>query len=147
MLAFSAAAIISWRTQCAGLHGEGDHGSIDRGHLVRGSPRHLHFLRWARRLDSRVRARIGCVPGAVLHLWHGERANRLLKERKNILKRHRFDPDADLRLGSGGCWEWNSDKPELHRDVAEYFGRRNEDGAAPVEGGSSAPAGDLERVS
>ncbi len=39
-----------------------------------------------------------------------------------------FDPKADIALDHNGCWEWSSDKPELHRRVKQYFASRKEDG-------------------
>ena len=42
--------------------------------------------------------------------------------------RFAFDPQADIALAESGCWRWSSDKPELHRAVAEFFVKRREDG-------------------
>jgi hypothetical protein len=39
-----------------------------------------------------------------------------------------FDPAADVRVGSDGCWEWANRKPALHRWAAAYLSRRREDG-------------------
>lgn len=87
-----------------------------------------HYLRWAVPFAAAIRARIGCIPGMALHLWHGDSANRQYSRRNAILKRHQFDPASDLSLNTGGLWEWASDKPDLHREVAEYFHARREDG-------------------
>jgi len=45
-----------------------------------------------------------------------------------ILLDAHYDPRTDLRLNADGCWTWNSDKPELHRRLREYFAGRREDG-------------------
>jgi hypothetical protein len=87
-----------------------------------------YFADWCRAVYPRVRARVGFVPGAVLHLWHGEVADRRYVDRNRELAGFGFDPATDVRVGEGGCWEWASRKPGLHRWAAEYFGRRREDG-------------------
>jgi hypothetical protein len=87
-----------------------------------------YFLDWCKAVYPRVRARVGFVPGAVLHLWHGEVGDRRYVDRNRELAGFGFDPAADVRVGADGCWEWASRKPGLHRWAAEYFGRRLEDG-------------------
>lgn len=106
----------TWSTPC-----------IDRiiGHNER---HHEHFMAWGERMYADVRAEIGAVPGNSLHLWHGEMADRRYLERYQELQRFGFDPHADLRVGPEGCWEWNSDKPDMHQWVKNYFGQRKEDG-------------------
>jgi hypothetical protein len=89
-----------------------------------------YFAEWCRAVYPRVRARVGYVPGAVLHLWHGEVADRRYVDRNRELAGFGFDPARDIRVGEGGCWEWASRNPGLHRWAAEYFGRRREDGEA-----------------
>jgi hypothetical protein len=87
-----------------------------------------YFTAWCRAVYPRVRARVGFVPGAVFHLWHGEVGDRRYVDRNRDLAGFRFDPAVDVRVGANGCWEWASDKPDLHRWAAEYFARRREDG-------------------
>lgn len=94
-----------------------------------------HFAGWAETFWAAVHGQIGWVPGAALHLWHGERSNRRYSLRHRALERFPFDPQTDLRIGETGCWEWASDKPALHRCVIDYFVDRQEDGAD-----GSAPA-------
>ena len=86
------------------------------------------FAAWSQRLYRQVRARVGFVPGTVLHLWHGDIDHRRYVRRNQELAGFAFDPGTDLRLGASSCWEWNSDKPDLHRWASEYFGQRLEDG-------------------
>ena len=87
-----------------------------------------YFAAWAKRQYRDVRAALGCVPGTVLHLWHGDIENRRYVLRNRELAEFGFDPAADVRVGGSGCWEWSSRKPALHRWAREYFGHRNEDG-------------------
>ena len=58
-------------------------------------------------------------------LWHGDIARRKYTERDRSLAD--FDPSSDIAIGSTGCWQWNSDKPTMHRAVREYFQSRRED--------------------
>jgi hypothetical protein len=128
----------------AGITGGGDHAIVHAscgdcaspcldGLLGVHSARRQHFMRWGEAFYKHVRGEIGYVAGAVLHLWHGERADRRYAERHKALESSAFDPEKDLQVGAAGCWEWASDKPAMHRWVAAYFAQRNEDGTAEVE--------------
>jgi hypothetical protein len=86
------------------------------------------FVRWASAVAADVNARIGYVPGSLLHLWHGDVSKRHYVARSKELEAFGFHPGHDIRIGSTGCWEWNSAKPALHTWAAAYFGRREEDG-------------------
>jgi hypothetical protein len=87
-----------------------------------------YFIDWCKAVYPRVRARVGFVPGALLHLWHGEVGDRRYVDRNRELAGFGFDPAGDVRVGADGCWEWASRKPDLHRWAAGYFARRREDG-------------------
>ena len=91
-----------------------------------------HFEKWYRAVYRMKLAGIGCVPGKVLHLWHGEYNDRRYIERNLEMNNFGFDPSRDLRVGSSGCHEWNSAKPDLHCWAKEYFQSRREDGCAPT---------------
>ena len=86
----------------------------------------LDFANWKSKQLPRVQGRIGCVNGAAFHLYHGSRENRQYVDRLQILRNNNFDID-DIRIGDNGLWEWSSDKPGLHADVADYFHARKED--------------------
>ncbi len=73
-----------------------------------------------------IKGSIYCASGVVSHLWHGSEAVKMKSFRHKILQRYDFSPDEDIRVGSAGLLEWSSDKPELHRAVAEYFRMRNQ---------------------
>ncbi|QEL14404.1 hypothetical protein [Limnoglobus roseus] len=97
--------------------------------IIGSNNRHREFFAaWAKRQYRDVRAKLGCVPGTVLHLWHGETADRRYVLRNQELAAFGFDPAADVRIGPAGCWEWSSRKPALHRWASDYFGHRREDG-------------------
>jgi glycosyltransferase involved in cell wall biosynthesis len=67
------------------------------------------------------------VEGRVFHLWHGRGRDRLHVPRLKLLKAANFDPRTDIALDSNGCWRWNTNKPDLHRQVREYFWIRKDD--------------------
>jgi hypothetical protein len=70
--------------------------------------------------------RVDWLPGRVFHLWHGRFQDRGYTARDAILRRHDFDPRQDL-VREGDLYEWGSDKPGLHAEVAAYFLARRED--------------------
>jgi hypothetical protein len=96
-----------------------------------GSAYHAHFVKWAERAYASVGGRIGCIPGRLLHLWHGNDADRLYDLRNEQFKRFAFDPESDIRLGEGGVWEWASAKPAMHQWARDFFVSRNEDELVP----------------
>lgn len=135
--------------ECHGLYdfciaGSGDHmiahgfcGDVDtrctRKILGNNPPHRRAFETWTAAVSADVGGRIGYVPGMLLHLWHGEIAQRRYVRRNEELAAMEFDPHNDIRVGHDGCWEWNSDKPQLHRWAVEYFRTRHEDGLPPSE--------------
>jgi hypothetical protein len=84
-------------------------------------------LDWAKRFYSDVKGSVYYVKGLVLHLWHGSSSNRRYTERLTILKEANFNPHRDISLDSNHCWRWSSEKPELHRQVKQYFLDRKEE--------------------
>jgi hypothetical protein len=141
---------LAWaaRRELLDRHGFYDHridggGDLTMAHAMFGNIenwRHTHWerdllsptllddiVRWGRTFSDDVRSRVGYVPGRVLHLWHGNHADRMYKERANWLAEHDFDPDTDIALADSGCWEWASRKPELHRKLQEYYSLQRED--------------------
>jgi hypothetical protein len=68
------------------------------------------------------------LPVKAYHIYHGDMSNRQYKSRNIALQDHRFDPQADVRIGDNGLLEWCSDKPELHAELRKFFANRREDG-------------------
>ena len=87
-----------------------------------------HFLAWARPFHDAVRADLGYCRGTVYHLWHGDLKDRHYRERRIGFARFDFDPYTDIAIDGVGAWQWNSDKPSMHRFVRDYFDSRFEDG-------------------
>lgn len=74
---------------------------------------------------------IGYVPGDVIHLYHGTRANRRYVDRYQILRDGGFDPVADLRDDPAAPLQWSDEairnKSEMVEAVRRYFVDRQED--------------------
>jgi hypothetical protein len=87
-----------------------------------------HYEDWAGRHRRAADGEIGCAEGTIVHLWHGDLANRRYLQRHVEFSRFDFDPSTDIAIDRGGCWRWNSDKREMHVHVADYFHSRREDG-------------------
>jgi len=71
-------------------------------------------------------ANVSYTPGIVLHIWHGDRADRDYTHRYQILLLNNYDPVHDVRVNADGVLEWSTEKPKLHRQVNEYFNNRKE---------------------
>lgn len=95
-----------------------------------GSPRYAdHFLRWGVEARDLVRARVGVVPGRILHLWHGDLRNRRYWQREREFCGFNFDPERDLEVDENGLWTWSQEASKPLRVWAEsLFGSRDEDG-------------------
>ena len=87
-----------------------------------------HYREWAEPFSNRVRDRVGCVEGAIYHLWHGDLRNRRYAARFEGLKEFHFDPYSDIAVAESGCLRWNTEKPDLHEYVRNHFVTRKEDG-------------------
>jgi hypothetical protein len=86
------------------------------------------YLAWAEPFHEAVGAAAGWMDGTIYHLWHGDMRDRRGRERHGILTRFAFNPFEDIALDDSGCWRWNTDKPQMHASVREYFASRREDG-------------------
>jgi hypothetical protein len=89
-----------------------------------------HFSQWAESAWEIVRGRVGCVPGALLHLWHGEQRNRGYPHRFAAPARLGFDPLIDLRVEANGLWRWAGDEDRARQFRAlsrQLFANRQED--------------------
>lgn len=84
---------------------------------------------WSVRATKFVRGRIDYVPGAILHLWHGDPQHRKYNERYQILVDEGFDPERHLTIGRSGEWCWTQAAPQkLKQRMRDYFTSRRDDG-------------------
>lgn len=87
-----------------------------------------HFLRWGRLFYEDVQGRLGCIPGTIVHLWHGSHKDRNYLTGQHYLIKMGFNPETDLRIGIEGCWEWACECPELQQWARDFFYGRKDDG-------------------
>lgn len=93
--------------------------------LRMGAAFEAHYRAWAQPVTDCVRGRIGCVPGEVVHLWHGDPRRRGHARRHLAMHAEAYDPVRDVTGEPGAPWRFGSDKPRLRRFLREYFaGRR-----------------------
>ena len=91
-----------------------------------------HFKQWAVRARDLVNTRLGVVPGRILHLWHGDLADRRYGDLERHFRTLGFDPATHIRHDPNGMLEWTEDAPHhLKTWSLELFNGRNEDGARP----------------
>ena len=79
-------------------------------------------------LTETVKAEIAVLETDILHLWHGSRADRAYVARHEGMQQFGFDPFKDIVIEENGSWGWNTDKPDMHDYVRNYFLSRREDG-------------------
>lgn len=89
------------------------------------------LLRYAGRAAVHVRKHVGSLPGACDHYWHGRSRERGYEERHELLVRHQFDPDEDLRPDCQGLYQWSGGKPQLEMALKRSLAARNEDSIDP----------------
>lgn len=83
--------------------------------------------RWARAFHAEVQGRLGFVPGALMHLWHGRIADRRYYALALQLRAFGFDPDRHLRLDESGLWSWTEEAAAMNEQYVRYFAGRRED--------------------
>ena len=93
-----------------------------------------HFREWAEAAWGWVGGRVGFVPGAALHLWHGETMNRGYARRNHDMDMHRYDPSRHLEAEPNGLWSLSEDGAPLSQWASGYFRDRREDSAEIVPG-------------
>jgi hypothetical protein len=100
--------------------------------LQHGTAWEAYYYKWAVQSFDQVRGSLACVPGDVVHLFHGSRQNRQYVERYRIFHENAYDPVGDVEIDpETGLLRWSATarkrKPDLVWRVAEYFKRRRED--------------------
>src|SRR5262249_31445548 len=107
----------------------GDWSSPCISRLIGAHPqRRRHLQSWGACMYARVHGALGWASGTALHLWHGDRDDRRYTARHSEFGAFDFDPERDVSIAANGCWEWVTNKPQMHQWAAEYFASRREDG-------------------
>lgn len=92
-----------------------------------------HIMDWQSRCRRAVTTGLGYCPAVIRHSFHGFKRDRQYNSRNEIIIKHAFSPTADLFRNDEGIWEFTGDKPELERDVLQYFVNRKEDAGCPTD--------------
>lgn len=88
------------------------------------------ILAWEERALFYVKKNIGCMPGTILHYFHGKKRDRKYQSRWQILVENAFDPSTDLIRDYQGLWRLrvtNERQQKLRDGIREYMASRNED--------------------
>lgn len=104
-------------------------GEVGRAIPARGL--HPNFMKharlWQERAETHVRRNIGYVPGTILHHWHGKKRDRRYVERWDVLTKHQFDPEQDIKRDHHGMIRLSHGAVRMRDDLRNYFRSRNED--------------------
>ena len=75
---------------------------------------------------------LGYCQAVIRHNFHGFKRDRQYSTRNEIITKHDFAPSTDICRNDKGIWEFTGNKPDLERDVLQYFVNRKEDaGSSP----------------
>lgn len=92
------------------------------------SPAYMrNLLTWQQRANVHIRQNIGFMPGTIYHHWHGRKKDRKYVERWDIIVKHGYDPDQDLKRDWQGLWTLSDHGLRMRNDIRAYFRSRNED--------------------
>lgn len=84
------------------------------------------FLNWANIIDKKVKKSVYFAQGTILHLWHGKMNDRNYIECSRIAKEYDLNPENDIKIAENNCYKWAGNKPQLQKDVYNYFIKRKE---------------------
>ena len=85
---------------------------------------------WQERAEREIKRNVGYVDGTIRHWYHGEKSLRGYSTRWQILVKHQFNPETDIKKDVYGLWQLVVDTPrqrELRDDIRKYFKARKED--------------------
>lgn len=89
-----------------------------------------YCLAWEKAALEVTGGRVGCVPGMILHAWHGPKSRRRYDERWDIMLRHDYSPKADVTVTGEkltDLFRLREGREQLLAEVREYFSGRDED--------------------
>ncbi len=103
-------------------------GRVERAVPTGLHPNYLrHALMYQELCSEHVRGDVGYVPGTLVHWWHGKKRDRRYIDRWEILQRHGYDPERDVRRDTQGLVQLSRVGERMRDDLRNYFRSRNED--------------------
>lgn len=88
---------------------------------------HRMLETWQDRATRHIQQDIGFMPGTAIHHWHGRKADRNYVERWDVLLKHNYDPDYDLKRDWQGLNSFTAQGERMRNDIRRYFRNRLED--------------------
>jgi hypothetical protein len=85
------------------------------------------LLEWQTRCQNHIKKNVGFMTGTLVHHFHGKKKDRKYLERWQILFKHGFDPDVDLKCQWNGLYQFTHEGLRMRNDIRAYFDQRNED--------------------
>lgn len=82
---------------------------------------------WQDRALKHVKMDIGFMPGTMFHHWHGRKKDRRYVERWDVLLKHGYDPDFDIKDDWQGLKQLSALGERMNNDIRRYFRQRSED--------------------
>lgn len=87
------------------------------------------YAAWAGEAHAAIDGRVGFVDSSLLHLYHGEIANRHYFDRHAPINRLGIDIDRDIAPTADGAWRFERPQPAWRDMMRRYFLERREDDA------------------
>ena len=85
------------------------------------------LLNWQERANIHIRQDVGYMDGTIFHHYHGRKADRKYTDRWQILFKHDYNPDQDLKRDWQGLWQLTHKGERMRNDIRAYFRQRDED--------------------
>lgn len=82
---------------------------------------------WESRALTHANQKLGFINRTIEHLFHGSKKTRNYIGRWELLFKHSFNPNTDLKKNTYGVIEFAGNKPGLEREFDRYMRSRNED--------------------
>ncbi len=86
-----------------------------------------YWARWQDLALKHIQFNVGCVPGLLMHHWHGAKSRRRYVDRWKILVQNQYDLNLDIKRDVQGLLELTDRSPLLRDEIRRYFAQRDED--------------------
>jgi hypothetical protein len=100
--------------------------NVTKTNLHLSKVRYDHYVGWAEKFNSDIDGKISYIDGLIIHLYHGEIANRQYKERHMAFSELEFNPNTDLKRLESGSLEWGNNSETYNNFFLNYFTGRKE---------------------
>ena len=92
------------------------------------NPNYLNLcFEWEDRAETHIKRNLGCVPGSLIHHFHGRKTKRAYNERWRFLIDCGYDPLKDIYRDRQGLWQLRPEATRLRDGIRAYMRMRDED--------------------